>query len=155
MAVQRVGLLLFFVVGALLAGCGGNSGGIEASGVWGRESPSMAQNGAFYLELRNNGDADDALVAVQTTACSQVELHESSMDDHDVMSMDPVEGGRIPLPAGETVSLEPGGLHVMCLGIVEPFVSGERIPWCCTLSSTSHWRSRPKSGVMHPRKDQP
>ncbi|NLF64450.1 MAG: copper chaperone PCu(A)C [Chloroflexi bacterium] len=128
MAVQRVGLLLFFVVGALLAGCGGNSGGIEASGVWGRESPSMAQNGAFYLELRNNGDADDALVAVQTTACSQVELHESSMDDHDVMSMDPVEGGRIPLPAGETISLEPGGLHVMCLGVVEPFVSGERIP---------------------------
>lgn len=126
MAASRGGLFLLLLLGALLAACSGG-GGIEASGVWGRESPSTAQNGAFYLELRNDG-GDDALVAVQSAACSRVELHESSMDDHDVMSMEHVEGGRIPLPAGETVSLAPGGLHIMCVGVVEPFVSGERIP---------------------------
>lgn len=124
-------LLLFLLPGALLAACGGN-GGIEASGVWARESPSTAQNGAFYLELHNGGEADDALVAVTTDACSQVELHESSLDDQGVMRMAPVEGGRIPLPAGETVSLQPGGLHVMCLGVAEPFVLGERIPLVLT-----------------------
>jgi hypothetical protein len=120
-------LALVLVLGMLLVACVGAGHGIEVSAIWGRESPAMAQNGALYLQLQNNGNSD-ALVAVHSDACERVELHESSMDDQGVMSMAPVAGGRIPLPAGATVSLEPGGLHVMCLGVVEPFVSGEQIP---------------------------
>lgn len=120
-------LLALLVLALLLAACGGRQG-IEASGVWARESPGTAPNGAFYLQLRNHGDGDDALVAVTTDACARVELHESSLDDQGVMRMAPVAGGRIPLPTGETVALQPGGLHAMCLGVVEPFVLGERIP---------------------------
>jgi copper(I)-binding protein len=127
MAIWRV-LPLLALAAALLIACRGGENGIEARAVWVRESPATAQTGAFYLELHNGSGVDDALVAVQSDACGQVELHESAMDDHDVMSMAPVEDRRIPLPAGETVALEPGGLHVMCLGIEEPFVSGEQIP---------------------------
>ncbi|MDT8304786.1 MAG: copper chaperone PCu(A)C [Anaerolineae bacterium] len=120
--------LLIILLGVLLplAACG-SDGGIEVRGVWGRESPSMAQNSAFYMELRNEGDGGDALIGVQSEACSRVELHESSMDDNGVMRMAPVPGGRIPLPAGAAVSLAPGGLHVMCLGVTEPFALGETI----------------------------
>lgn len=119
----------------LLAACGGD-GAIEVRAVWGRESPSMARNGAFYMELHNESDADDALVGVQSAACERVELHESSLDDNGVMSMAPVPGGRIPLPADGAVLLAPGGLHVMCLGVTEPFELGETIP--LTLAFAEH-----------------
>jgi copper(I)-binding protein len=118
--------MVALLIAALLAACSGD-GGIEASGAWGRESPSTAQNGALYLELRNEGDGADALTGVRSDACGRAELHESSMDEQGVMRMAPVEDGRLPLPAGETVSLRPGGVHIMCAGLVEPFVSGEQI----------------------------
>lgn len=108
---------------------------MEATGVWGRVSPMAASNGAFYMELTNPRDTDDALVAVQTSACETVELHESRLDENDVMRMRPVEGGQIPLPAGETVALEPGGLHVMCIGMNRPLSVGTRIPLTLTFAN--------------------
>jgi copper(I)-binding protein len=32
------------------------------------------------------------------------------------------------VPAGETVVLEPGGLHVMCVGVSQPLSAGQQIP---------------------------
>jgi copper(I)-binding protein len=37
------------------------------------------------------------------------------MDDG-VMVMRPLAGGEISIPAGETIKLERGGMHVMCIG---------------------------------------
>lgn len=116
---------LLLLLSALVA-CRGE--GIEADGVWGRVSPMAATNGAFYMELTNNGGEDDALVAVRADGCDAVELHESRLDENGVMRMNPVEGGEIPLPAGETVELRPGGLHVMCIGMTNPFTLGQIIP---------------------------
>ena len=36
--------------------------------------------------------------------------------------------GRIEIPAGETVKLKPGGLHVMFMGLEDPLTEGENIP---------------------------
>jgi copper(I)-binding protein len=110
-------------LGLLAASCGG-SGGIEVSDQWGRTSPKAAENGAFYLTLDNGGEAD-TLVAASTDACGAVELHTTVMTDG-VMKMQMVEGG-IDLPADGSVSLEPGGLHVMCIGKQVDFVAGEMI----------------------------
>jgi copper(I)-binding protein len=56
------------------------------------------------------------------------------------MRMSPVEGGQISLPAGETVSLQPGGLHVMCIGLTEPFTVGETIPLTLVFAGTEEMR---------------
>lgn len=92
------------------------SGQLEVHGAWGRSSPKVAQNGAFYMEIVNNSAEDDELQSASSDACEVVELHEMYMMENDVMGMRPVEGGVIPIPAGETVELKVGGLHVMCLG---------------------------------------
>jgi periplasmic copper chaperone A len=118
--------LVLLALPLLLAACGG-SGAIEASDVWARESPATAQTGAIYLELHNNTRTADALVGIQTPACGRVELHESAMDENGVMRMAPVPGERIELPAGSHAVLAPGGLHIMCLEIADPFVLGETI----------------------------
>jgi copper(I)-binding protein len=46
------------------------------------------------------------------------ELHQMTMGENDVMQMRPVEGG-IPVPAGGTARLQPGGLHVMLIGLTQ------------------------------------
>jgi copper(I)-binding protein len=70
-------------------------------------------------------EEDDVLVSATSPACGMVELHETQMSDG-VMSMQHLPQG-IPVPAGETVSLEPGGLHVMCMGVQSPLTVGEMV----------------------------
>lgn len=50
------------------------------------------------------------------------ELHEGYMNDDGTMGMRHVDG--IALPAGETVELKPGGLHIMCMGKKVEFNEG-------------------------------
>ena len=116
-------VFLVLVLGMVAAACS-SSDDIAVEDVWGRPSPMMEGNGAFYMQISGGGE-DDTLVNASSTACGMVELHETSMSDG-VMSMQHLPEG-IPVPAGETVSLEPGGLHVMCMNVTDPFEEGDEI----------------------------
>lgn len=125
--------VIFLTLGLalLLAACGGDATG-EAVGdelvvqnAWGRTSPAVADNGAFYMTIINGTDQDDELLSAAVDVCGTVELHEMFMAENDVMRMQEVPGGTIPIPAGETVMLEVGGLHVMCIGKTAEFVAGD------------------------------
>lgn len=96
---------------------------VVIEGAWARTSPSMATNGAAYMDLTST--VDDRLVsaAVSGIEVDSVEVHEVVMDDDTgEMIMREVDG--IDLVAGETVHLEPGGYHVMLLGLAEPLEVG-------------------------------
>lgn len=123
--------LFFFLLALMLVACGSEQAArktMDVSGVWGRPSPMMAETAAFYMQVVNNTGRDDALLGVSTAKCGRVELHESKMDDQGVMSMNPVEGGQITLADGETVRLQPGGLHVMCTQLAAPLQVGDQVP---------------------------
>jgi copper(I)-binding protein len=133
---NRFRILLFvLVLAGLVAGCSSGqaagpgaadtAGKLEVRDAWGRTSPAVAQNGAFYMNLVNNSTADDALLSAASDACDVVELHEMYMMDNGAMGMRPVEGGEIPVPAGQTAELKPGGMHVMCIGKVADFNVGD------------------------------
>jgi len=119
--------------------------GPTISGAWARNSPMEATNGAAYLVVKG-GATDDAVVAASVDAgiAGKVELHETVMASSDAMGsttmpasgdamssttlapameMRPVES--IPVPAGETVELEPGGLHIMLLDLAKPLEVGD------------------------------
>lgn len=125
-----------------------SAGELEVTGAWARTSPAVATAGAAYLEITNGTETDDALVAasVDDAVAGMVELHETttageddastdgdmdgdmtdtSMGDAPMMQMQPVE--EIAVPAGETVSLEPGGLHLMMLDLAAPLEVGTTI----------------------------
>ena len=82
-------------------------------------------NGAIYLKLVNDGAAPEVLLRAETEVAEATELHETKMDDNDVMRMSPVE--QIELPAGGSVALEPGGKHVMLMGLREGLAAGDTI----------------------------
>ncbi|WP_208854137.1 copper chaperone PCu(A)C [Thioalkalivibrio sp. ALJ1] len=98
--------------------------GLEmASAPWIRLMPGDSTGG--YFELRNTGDRDYRIVAAESPISEVVELHEHAHVDG-VMRMRQVEG--LDVPAGATLVLEPGGLHLMLIGLHEPLTAGDWIP---------------------------
>jgi copper(I)-binding protein len=53
-------------------------------------------------------------------------LHHHVQED-EVMKMRPLEGG-LALPVGHDVSLAPGGIHIMMMGLESPLEEGARHP---------------------------
>lgn len=95
---------------------------------WARASAGDAKNGAAYLSIANDGSASDRLIGAASRA-GHAELHNHVSEDG-VMKMRAVDG--VDLAPGEKVALEPGGLHVMLMGLAEPLVEGESFPLTLT-----------------------
>lgn len=108
----------------LLASCGGQSAPeLDVSDAWARSTLAGKNSTAAYLTITNRGGADDALVAVRSGAGS-ASLHSTSTADG-IMRMRELD--RLPIPAGETVKLEPGGTHVMIAGLEAPVRAGDTV----------------------------
>jgi len=76
------------------------------------------------MVIRNMGRTDDALIGAASDVAETVELHETTMEG-DMAGMHPVEA--IPVPAGGSVTLEPGGYHVMLIGLKQELQTGQMI----------------------------
>lgn len=92
---------------------------------WARISPMSAGNGAVYLNLVNQGGSADVLLSAESDAAEAVELHETKMGENEVMQMSPV--ARIEVPAGGSVSLEPGGKHIMLINLKQELAADQTI----------------------------
>ncbi|NUQ36770.1 MAG: copper chaperone PCu(A)C [Caldilineales bacterium] len=132
-------LLLLLAAALLLTACAGATdtdtatAGVVVSEIWARQAPAGG-NSAAYMILHNHGAADDALIGASTDICHSVELHETQMEN-DVMKMRPVAGQRIPIPANGQVELQPGGLHIMFMGLKQPLEPGARFDLTLTFAN--------------------
>lgn len=108
-------------------------GPITLSEPWTRATAPAAPTGAGFVTMENAGTVDDRLIAAASPAAEAVELHTMTMDDG-VMTMRRLDDG-IAVPAGETVHLAPGGLHIMFIGLAEPFRQGETVPVTLTFEA--------------------
>jgi len=95
----------------------------ELEGLFARATLPRAPNGGAYFSLTNSGPADDRLIGASTSIAGEVQIHSSTVEG-DVMRMREVPDG-VLLPAGETVTFEPSGLHLMLVGLNQPLVEGE------------------------------
>lgn len=77
------------------------------------------------MVIVNASAVADALLAVRSPIAERVEIHVSRMEQ-DVMTMRQLS--RVELPVGATVRFEPGGMHLMLLGLKQPLVAGETVP---------------------------
>lgn len=83
------------------------------------------ETGAVYLTILNGTTEDETLLGADIEGCEVTEIHEVMMNN-EVMTMRPVEGGQVGIPAGEMVTLKQGGLHLMCIGKTSEFASGDQ-----------------------------
>ena len=131
----RAALLALTLLGCTLAGTPFTTAAIAAevtigdiviSGAFTRATLPNAPVGGGFLTLVNKGGTGDRLIAASSPVAGVMQLHEMKMEG-DVMKMAELPNG-IEIPAGETVTLAPGGLHLMFMELKEPLVEGTQVP---------------------------
>jgi periplasmic copper chaperone A len=98
---------------------------VSVSGAYVRAVPPGQPNSAAFMEISNGSSVDHALVGGSSPAAEVVELHTHTMEGG-MMRMRQIE--KIDLPAGQSVKLQPGGLHVMLIGLKQNLVPEENVP---------------------------
>jgi copper(I)-binding protein len=98
---------------------------VKIENAWVRATPGTAKVSAGYADLVNVGEASDQLISVTSPLSSIVELHESKIENG-VMSMESV--GKITVPGMTSVSLKPGGYHIMIMQLSKSLKAGDKLP---------------------------
>ncbi|QCR18062.1 copper chaperone PCu(A)C [Agrococcus sp. SGAir0287] len=80
---------------------------------------------AAFGTLTNEGDAAVRVVGVASGVATAMELHETVEDDSGQMIMREVDG--FDVEPGATLALEPGGNHLMVMGLTAPIVAGDDV----------------------------
>ena len=109
-----------------------SAGDLRIAHPWTRPTVASAPVAAGYLEVTNTGKTADRLVSAASPNATRVEIHQSSMDGG-IMRMKALPQG-VEIPAGGTVRLAPGGLHLMLMGPNKAFLEGDRIPLTLTFA---------------------
>jgi len=97
---------------------------VRVEGAYARAVPPGQANSAAFLTLTNGSAVDHALVAAASDASKVVELHTHRMEGG-MMEMRRVD--KIDLPAGGSVALAPGGLHIMLIGLAHDLSAGDAV----------------------------
>src|SRR5271165_5520403 len=105
-----------FAAGAVSA----QTGGLEVNNAWARATPGKSNVGAAYVTIQS--PTADKLVAASTPVAKKAELHTMTMSGT-VMKMRPI--AVVDIPAGQSVKLAPGGMHIMLMGLKVPLKAGQ------------------------------
>lgn len=118
------------LVALIAAGCAGAARAqpVTVKDAWVRAPAPGQKVAAAYMELE--GRTHSVLTGVASAAAARAELHSTSMEEG-VMRMRPV--ARLALPAGSTVKLAPGGLHIMLVDLRRPLRPGDKVPLTLTV----------------------
>lgn len=122
-------LVLAMVVMAALSGLPGTPGadafdqGTATPAAGHDEEMSLTGTGAAFMLIQNSGAEDDVLLGGATDVANVVEVHEMA-EAEGVMEMRPLSDG-LTIPAGGEETLEPGGYHIMLIGLREDLTNGK------------------------------
>ncbi|GAD50230.1 hypothetical protein NT2_08_00170 [Caenibius tardaugens NBRC 16725] len=117
---------MFLATGGSLAAHSYTAGDLVIGHPWARETAPGQSAGGGFMTVTNKGAQADRLLSGTSPAAKDVQIHSVNMDGG-VMRMRPLPHG-LPVPAGQTVALKPGGYHIMLLGLKQPLKQGSRVP---------------------------
>ncbi len=100
-------------------------GSMHISQPWARATPKGADDGAGYMTITNKGTTPDRISCVSDDASSQCVIHSMTVEGG-IMRMRPVEGG-LEIKPGATVTLKPGGYHIMFVDLKHPLERGKSV----------------------------
>ena len=101
-------------------------GTLTISGAFSRATLPNAPVAGGFLTITNAGSEDDRLIAATSPVAGMTQIHEMKMEG-DVMKMTELPDGLV-IPAGQTVTLAPGGYHIMFMQLKQALVEGGKVP---------------------------
>lgn len=107
-------------------------GPLTIQNAWSRATIGAGRPGVFYVEISNTGTTADALVGLSTPVAQMPMLHETVVTDG-VASMP--HAMSVPVPAGQSVKLAPGGYHGMLMGLTQALKEGDIFPVTLTFET--------------------
>jgi copper(I)-binding protein len=118
--------LLSVVVATVVAvgACSGAASVPTIAGAWARPAP-VGGDTAAYLTITTGAGQADALLSASSPGAGTVQVHEVSTDASGMTGMHPID--RLDIPAGATVKLEPGGHHLMVMGVTSELAVGGKL----------------------------
>lgn len=120
----RIALIGVLFIPAAVTGSE-TSGRLTVNNAWARATPPGSSVGGAYFTIVNRGQQADTLVSVSSPVAATVEMHRTTIESG-LSRMRPA--GQIVIAPGQTVKAEPGGLHVMLMGLKSPLVAGTQVP---------------------------
>jgi len=101
------------------------AGDLVLDHAWARATPAGAKVAGGYLIVENKGATPDKLMGGTSRAAGKVEVHETAMSNG-VATMRPVKEG-LSIPPGQSVTLAPGGYHLMMTELKGPLKKGDKL----------------------------
>ncbi|WP_414829586.1 copper chaperone PCu(A)C [Alteromonas sp. H39] len=119
--------LLFAVLGFSVSSLAYAQADLVISDPFARATFPMAQSGAVYLTIENNGETTRTLSAVSVVdeIADEAQIHTTEMRG-EMMQMRQVTEG-VPIAAGQSVSFEPGSYHIMLMGLRHGLSEGDSV----------------------------
>jgi periplasmic copper chaperone A len=122
---------LIFTVGLIAAARAAPGGDLDIKGAWSRATPPGIEVGVAYLVIDNHGKPD-RLLSVSSPIAKQTELHVSEMADG-LMTMRHLNA--VDIATGTPTKFEPGGKHIMLVGLKQPLKDGDAFPVTLTFEN--------------------
>lgn len=101
------------------------SSDVSVSEAWVREAPPGSMSLAGYARISNSGTTDLSLEAVSSDSFGMSMLHMSQMGEGHQMMMHHMQN--IKIPAGKSIQLKPGGMHIMLMRPQKELKAGDEV----------------------------
>lgn len=121
----------FLLLAALFATVTARAADVDISAAWVRGTVAAQTGSGAFMEISSKQNL--TLVGVSTPV-AEAELHEMRLEGG-VMKMRAAP--RLELPAGKTVTLKPGGYHIMLMGLKKPLQPGDKVPLKLTFENAA------------------
>jgi len=95
---------------------------VQVNDAWVRQAVKGQSGTGGFMTLTSSVPL--TLVGFRSPVSASAELHEMSMQGN-VMRMRAIDA--LPLPAGQAVALQPGGHHLMLMGLKRPLLVGDHL----------------------------
>ncbi|MCP4699979.1 MAG: copper chaperone PCu(A)C [Gammaproteobacteria bacterium] len=117
-------LAVWMVIGLMTSAVSADTQSILVHEPWVREAPPNMKVLAAYLSLENTGSEPRVMTSVESPVCERIEIHNVVMEDG-MAHM--AEQEKLEIPPQSSVTLAPGGFHLMLMGSKQPLRAGDSV----------------------------
>jgi copper(I)-binding protein len=123
-SVRVLAVLALVALLATVAACSSAGATPTIAQAWARPAPAGGNTAAYFTITAASSQAD-ALLSASSPTADMVQVHEVSTDASGMTGMHPID--RLDIAAGASVTLKPGGYHLMVMGVKRELAVGETI----------------------------